>query len=294
MSEEYLKFDMHCHSKEGSLDAKISILDHARELKRKGYDGMLISDHDSYRAYRKWTKNDWAKEVPDFLVLRGVEYDTMDAGHILCILPEGMELKLMERKGLPVNILIDFVHYHGGVLGPAHPYGQKYVSFINTMKQHKQMSVMKRFDFLEGFNACETEERNQKAMFLAETYGLPTTGGSDAHRISGVGHGYTLIPGPIRNNDDLIEAILERGEEIKCGGSYYHRTVKKALGPFGIVLTESFWVYNRIGGLWRKPSRNREMRKLYLSEILHFEKNNDQKQETKEETAPEPTGKKES
>jgi predicted metal-dependent phosphoesterase TrpH len=294
MSEEYLKFDMHCHTKEGSLDAKISVVEHARELKEKGYDGMLVTDHDSYRAYRKWIQNDWAKEVPGFLVLRGIEYDTIDAGHILCILPEGMDLRLMERKGLPVSILIDFVHYHGGICGPAHPYGQKYVSFINTMKQHKQLQMIKRFDFLEGFNACETEESNQKAQFLAETYHLPTTGGSDAHRSSSVGHGYTLIPGPIRNNDDLIEAILERGEEIKCGGTYYHRTVKQTLGPLGNALNNSFWLYNRIGGLWRKPSRNREMRKLYLNEILQFDKKKDTEQAKKESETQKPEEEKES
>ena len=41
-------------------------------------------------------------------------------------------MRLLELRGLPVAVLIDFVHKHGGILGPAHPCGGKYLSFTNT------------------------------------------------------------------------------------------------------------------------------------------------------------------
>ena len=50
------------------------------------------------------------------LCLKGIEYDTLDAGHIICIMPEGVKMRLLEVKGLPVSVLIDFVHRHGGIL----------------------------------------------------------------------------------------------------------------------------------------------------------------------------------
>ena len=53
----------------------------------------------------------------DFVVLKGIEYDTCDGGHILCIMPEGVKMRLLELRGLPVAVLIDFVHKHGGIRG---------------------------------------------------------------------------------------------------------------------------------------------------------------------------------
>ena len=48
-----MKFDMHCHTKEGSMDGKVMIEEYIRTLKRKGFGGMLVSDHDSYDGYRE-------------------------------------------------------------------------------------------------------------------------------------------------------------------------------------------------------------------------------------------------
>ena len=38
-----MKFDMHCHTKEGSMDGKVMIEEYIRTLKRKGFGGMLVS-----------------------------------------------------------------------------------------------------------------------------------------------------------------------------------------------------------------------------------------------------------
>ena len=51
-----MKFDMHCHTKEGSLDGKVPIAEFAARLQEMGFDGMLVSDHDSYNGYRAWKK----------------------------------------------------------------------------------------------------------------------------------------------------------------------------------------------------------------------------------------------
>ena len=45
-----MKFDMHCHTKEGSMDGKVPIDDFIAELIRKGFNGMLVSDHNSYNG----------------------------------------------------------------------------------------------------------------------------------------------------------------------------------------------------------------------------------------------------
>ena len=40
--EKYLKFDMHCHTKEGSVDGKVMIEDYIKILKEKGFDYIAL------------------------------------------------------------------------------------------------------------------------------------------------------------------------------------------------------------------------------------------------------------
>ena len=122
-----MKLDMHCHVKEGSIDSKVSLDDYITKLKENGFDGMLITDHDTYKGYRYWKHHMKGKVHEGFVVLKGMEYDTCDGGHILCIMPEGVKMRLLELRGMSVSVLIDFVHRHGGILGPAHPCGEKYM-----------------------------------------------------------------------------------------------------------------------------------------------------------------------
>ena len=93
-----MKFDMHCHTKEGSIDAKLPVEEYIQILISKGFDGMMISDHDSYSGYEYYKKMGLDEKYPDFTVIKGVEYDTLDAGHILCILPNHISLKILEIK----------------------------------------------------------------------------------------------------------------------------------------------------------------------------------------------------
>lgn len=74
-----MKFDMHCHTKEGSLDGKVPVEEFIELLVEKGFDGMLISDHNSYNGYRYWKKNVKDRRFPDFVVLKGIEYETFTA-----------------------------------------------------------------------------------------------------------------------------------------------------------------------------------------------------------------------
>ena len=49
-----MKIDMHCHVREGSVDSRVSLDEYITTLKEKGFDGMLITDHDTYHGYRHW------------------------------------------------------------------------------------------------------------------------------------------------------------------------------------------------------------------------------------------------
>ena len=44
-----MKIDMHCHVREGSPDSKVSLEEYIRILKDNGFDGMVVTDDDSYK-----------------------------------------------------------------------------------------------------------------------------------------------------------------------------------------------------------------------------------------------------
>lgn len=253
-----MKIDMHCHVKEGSVDSKVSLDSYIRKLKEKGIDGMLVTDHDTYNGYRHWKENMKGKVHEDFVVLKGIEYDTLDAGHILIIMPQGVKMRLLELRGLPLSLLIDFVHHHGGICGPAHPCGEKYLSFTNTKRWEKSPELLAKFDFVETFNACESAQSNGGAKLLAEKYDLPGTGGSDAHKLDCVGLAYTEFPYPVRTELDLIQQIRNK-EEITAEGSFYDGMLKEKIGKINKLLIFSFWFYNRGGALLKKHRRKNKI-----------------------------------
>ena len=49
-----MKIDMHCHVKEGSIDSKVGVEEYITILKKHGFQGMVITDHDTYNGYRYW------------------------------------------------------------------------------------------------------------------------------------------------------------------------------------------------------------------------------------------------
>lgn len=257
-----MKLDMHCHTKEGSLDGKVSIKDYINKLIDLGYDGMLVTDHNSYNGYRAYRDYISQSVSKHFVVLRGIEYDTLDAGHILVIMPEHSTLKLLECRGLKVESLIDIVHKYGGILGPAHPCGERHLSFARTRAYKKNPDILKQFDFIEAYNSCESTTSNRNASMLASTYQLVQFGGSDSHKLECVGTAYTELPYQVTKESELIQHVKQHAQS-ECGGGHYDGTVKQRIGFMNHILVESFWFYNRFASLFR-----RKRRLLALNRIL--------------------------
>lgn len=252
---------MHCHTKEGSLDGKVSIEDYIRILQEKGFQGMLVTDHNSYNGYRYWKKHLKGKKYKDFVVLKGIEYDTFNAGHFLVVVPEGVKPRILELRGMPVELLIRVVHAYGGILGPAHPFGEKYLSFGNTKKYRQNEKIMQEFDFMETYNSCENEERNQKAKETARKYFLVGFGGSDSHKEDCIGTAYTEFHQPVTTESELIAQVKKKAP-IRAGGTYYHGTTKERIGKMNDVLLYSFWVYNKVAGLTKVTKRRKQAKYL--------------------------------
>ncbi|MBQ9135408.1 MAG: PHP domain-containing protein [Lachnospiraceae bacterium] len=258
-----MRFDMHCHTKEGSPDCKIPLIRYVSLLKEKGYHGMLLTDHNSYKAYRYYQIYKKHPAFKDFTVLKGVEYDTCDSGHILVIMPENINLPLLELRGMSVSALIRLVHFFGGILGPAHPCGEKYMSLCSTQYYKNNPSILKEFDFMETFNACETDSVNLKATTLAAQYHLPGIGGSDSHKVESIGCAYTDLPDYIFSESALIDHIRKKTPTC-CGGHHFPHTLRDRIGRLNNLFVYSFWLYNKTGSLLYRRRRNLATPKNFL------------------------------
>ena len=250
-----MKFDMHCHTKAGSIDAKVPLDRYMEVLKEKGFDGMLVTDHDSYRGYRRWFLSGGARRATEknFTVLCGIEYDTRDAGHFIVIMPGGIMPPILRVRGMSVERLITVVHMLGGVLGPAHPFGTRSASAMFFKKFKTNPALMEKMDFVEGFNTCESRDANMLARELAAKYGKPCLGGSDSHEERYIGMAYTDIEGKITSNNDLIHAI-HKGRIKDFGGQEREQTAK-ARQKEAFYSVWGFKAYNRGLGLIFTPLR---------------------------------------
>lgn len=243
-----VKFDMHCHTREGSTDAKVPTIEYIKSLQSRGFGGMLVSDHNSYAGYYSLE----GINVKDFVVLKGIEYDTIDFGHMLVIMPDDNTPGEIHHRGMRLKKLMKIVHDNGGIIGPAHPCGETFLSFFTTGVTRRR-TIMKKeflplFDFLEGYNACEPEINNKRSRYLAKKYGIPMFAGSDAHKIDCVGLAYTYLPESVKSNNDLIKYIKTR-PNIIIGGSRYGKTIKDKIGRINKFLVYSFFPYNKCKGL---------------------------------------------
>lgn len=259
-----MKLDMHCHTREGSIDAKVDIQTYIETLMKKGFDGMLITDHNSYRGYEHWKKiSELSCPLSPFVVLKGIEYDTCNGGHIIAVLPENTHEKLLEVRGMTVEQLEKVVHSLGGILGPAHPYDTGYYAFMNTRAGKKHPDLLACFDFIETYNSCAKPLANFRAKRLAVELHLPETAGSDTHRPEVIGSAYTEFPVYIRNNDDLISAI-KGGSRPVVKEQFFrnmHRDRNFVIEKLGIG---GYWIYNRTAALKAMRKRRRALRLLSI------------------------------
>lgn len=247
-----MKFDMHVHTKEGSIDSKVPAEEYARQYMKMGYDGYMIADHNSWRGCKAWDKVCKNPEYEGFTVIRGMEYDTKDCGHVLVILPDGVYPNVLRTRGMKCRRLIAIVHALGGVLGPAHPFGIPASSMMGFKKM--QLQWLHHMDFVETFNTCEQPLSNRLGAELANAYQLPGIGGSDCHVTDYIGMAWTEIDYPVHCNKDLIDAIRARAP-ISAGGEEREDTPKSRAKEHWTGQT-AYRIYNRGLGKLLSPRRS--------------------------------------
>ena len=203
-----MKFDLHIHTKY-SLDGKEEPYKIAKFLKKAGYGGMAITDHDTIKGADI--------SIDDFIVIPGEEIKT-DGGHILAI---GIREEIKKRMAVDA---IDEIHDKGGIAIIAHPF-------------RFSKPKVEKIDAVEVINGRNFPTQNKKARQYALRRRLPMTAGSDAHFIWECGRAYTLIDA--ESTDDVIEAILKGETKVGSTLRFYH-PVKSQIYSFADFVRRGF------------------------------------------------------
>lgn len=179
-------FDLHIHSKYSTSDSFVEVKDIVKVAKKRGLNGIAISDHNEIRGTIEALKY----SSKEFLVIPATEVSSAD-GHILAL-----GVKKVIQMDLSAKETIDLIHSMGGVAVAAHPY-DKFRWGV------KDLSWKLNFDAIEINGNCLIG--NNEAEKVALEKRRPLVGGSDAHVLSGIGS--IATESEAKSVDELLENI---------------------------------------------------------------------------------------
>lgn len=198
--------DMHLHQDRHSFDSHVSLEEIIDEAKRKGLDGICITDHDDL-GLREIVEEFYTEDLKIFV---GVEILTTQ-GDILVI-----GLDKVPEKMLTPSELLKLVHEQGAVAISAHPYRKNNRGMGDHIFTHHAGAELP-LTGVEVLNGSTPEYLNIQAGETAFESNLAMTAGSDAHFKERVGLMATYFPQEIHTEQELIEAIKNK----ECRPMYY-------------------------------------------------------------------------
>ncbi|KYK24943.1 metal-dependent phosphoesterase [Thermoplasmatales archaeon SG8-52-4] len=186
-----IKLDLHIHS-QYSEDGLGSPKDIIKNLKKRGLQGMAITDHNSVKGSLKALK----VSPKDFIIITGLEISSLD-GHIIAL-----DVKENIQREMTIEETVDKIIDLGGI--PIVPHLFRNMSGI---KEEKLLTIKKKLSAIEVFNSCSVYKSNLKTAQCAKKLKLGGTGGSDSHNPGYVGYGYTVVNTNDSNKDTVISEI---------------------------------------------------------------------------------------
>jgi predicted metal-dependent phosphoesterase TrpH len=184
----HLKLDLHVHSRY-SADSLITTKELVFHARKRGLDGVAITDHDRLNGALRT-----AKET-DFFIIPGTEVTT-SKGHVI-----GLNVQSEIPQRLDVEETVDRIHDAGGLAVACHP--------VAWLKGALGGNVTSGFDAVEVVNssAFPFNYSVKRSRELALSTGIRAlTAGSDAHYGPEIGCAYTEVDAEMETTG-VIEAI---------------------------------------------------------------------------------------
>ncbi len=204
------RVDMHVHTEVSgdpwlrtesllAFDERTRLVEHA---KAAGLHAICLTEHD-----RIWPREAVAalSEKNEFPVFRGIEVTTnyKPFGHVLVF-----GLEYFEGGMHDIVRLREIVSREGGFMAVAHPFRACSVSVDGRHEDLVRQVLDTGPHALEAANGGNRAVENHFAAVAAQSAGLPTIGGSDAHVPPGIGSAFTLFSTPVTDEASLLRALL--------------------------------------------------------------------------------------
>ena len=193
-----MKVDLHIHT---NVSSPCSFIDPERMIRRAiavGLDAVCVTEHEEIRGAEV------ARELGagyDIKVFRGIEVYT-EFGDMLVY---GLYRDAPGWK-TPFAELVKMCEEAGAAIVIAHP-----CRIPGELEQTHGEGVVREMlghlTAVETHNGGSTSRGNAASLELASRYGLPRTGGSDAHHEFQVGRCSTVFDDDINTDEQLIAAL---------------------------------------------------------------------------------------
>lgn len=189
--------DFHMHERTFSSDSQMNLKEMVFEAKRKGLDGICITDHDEYGLAEYAMK---LSKIENFPIFVGVEYLSIE-GDIVAF-----GINDLPKRHLSAQEFIDWVNNRGGVCIAAHPFRN------NSRGLEENLLTIKGLTGIEVLNGSTSNAANLKAMEYCMKLELQPIGASDCHNLISLGRYATNVPMECKTVEDLVEAL----KTVKC------------------------------------------------------------------------------
>jgi predicted metal-dependent phosphoesterase TrpH len=189
-----LKIDLHVHTCY-SRDAVTTLKQVVAYSKKRGLDGVAITDHNTVKGALKL-------KTRDILVVPGIEVSTLN-GHLL-----GINVTTPIPAKLDIEETIRLIHEAGGIAVAPHP-----TTFYKSPPSRRVSS----YDAVEVMNASSIPFSifTYLSKRFAAGLGLPQTGGSDSHYAPEIGAAYTIVEADAEV--DEIVCAIKKGATVPMG-----------------------------------------------------------------------------
>ncbi|MCE4625407.1 MAG: PHP domain-containing protein [Desulfurococcales archaeon] len=187
-----MRIELHTHTT--ASDGALTPIDLIKLAKKKGLDGVAVTDHDTFRGADLALRAARMQEHAP-LVIPGAEMRT-EYGDVLVLCPQ-------PEPGAPKELaeLRDWADDRGCILVAAHPFHPGRHSLMSSLK-----TKLEYFDAIEVWNSRGLPVLNLPAMRLAEKACKPGTSGSDVHVPRELGLSPSIVE-DVDSVEDVIEAI---------------------------------------------------------------------------------------
>ncbi len=177
-----MRIDFHVHTNRS--DGKNSIAEMVAAAKRKGLDGIAVTDHDIPAPKVKF---------PDFLVIPGVEVRT-ELGDVIVLGTYELPPKNFEE-------LLDWVEANNALAFAPHPFD------LGFSRHSLGEIAFEKFEIIEVINGRSPRKACEKALFRAMKEGKIMLSNSDAHSVFELGKYWNEVKAEEASIEDVLEAL---------------------------------------------------------------------------------------